>query len=174
MASITRKIGSSGKLSPYWRAKFRGIDGRTVWLTTKCRDSRKALAIAGRWEKAARLAADWELNQSKAQKILDEVTELVRTPATLAITKELLDGLLRDSIGGSLAGQNFQQFAPHAFSKLTAALTKKLCATLAADSISIETACRLNGICKETFYNWYDRGKAEPESPYGAFTREVD
>ena len=111
MASITRKVGSSGKFSPYWRAKFRGIDGRTVWLTTKCRDWRKALAIAQRWEKAARLAESWELNQARAQKILDEVTELVRTPATLAITKELLDELLRDSIGGNLSGQNFEVFA---------------------------------------------------------------
>jgi hypothetical protein len=63
---------------------------------------------------------------------------------------------------------------PHPHSKLTAALTRKLCATLGADSIAIETACRLNDISKETYYNWYDRGKAEPESPYGAFTREVD
>jgi hypothetical protein len=45
---------------------------------------------------------------------------------------------------------------------------------LAADSISIETACRLNEITKETFYNWYNRGESEPESPYGAFTRAVD
>jgi integrase len=111
LSSITKKIGASGKLSPYWRAKFRGIDGRPVWLTTKCRDSRKALAIAQRWEKAARLAESWELNQSRAQKILDEVTELCRMPATLAITKTLLDQLLRDSIGGSLAGQDFEVFA---------------------------------------------------------------
>src|SRR5260370_10406640 len=111
MASITRKLGSSGKPSPLWRAKFGGIDGRQVWLTTKCRDARKALAIAQRWEKAARLAESWELNQPRAQKILDDVTELYRAPATLAITKNLLDQLLRDSIGGSLAGQDFQKFA---------------------------------------------------------------
>jgi hypothetical protein len=63
---------------------------------------------------------------------------------------------------------------PNVRSKLTTALTRKLCATLATDSISIETACRLNDICRDTFYDWYNRGTAEPDSMYGAFTREVD
>lgn len=111
MSSITRKVGGSGKLSPYWRAKFKGPDGRTVWLTSKCRDSRKALAIARAWEKAARLAAGWELTQALAQKLMVEVQKIYPHPDTLAITKDLFDQLLHDSIGGALIGQDFQEFA---------------------------------------------------------------
>jgi integrase len=111
MSSITRKVGASGKLSPYWRAKFKGPDGRTVWLTSKCRDSRKALAIARAWEKAARLAAGWELTQALAQKLMAEVQKIYPHPDTLAITKDLFDQLLHDSIGGALIGQDFQEFA---------------------------------------------------------------
>jgi integrase len=111
MASITRKVGSSGKLSPYWRAKFKGPDGRTVWLTTKCADSRKSSAIARAWEKAARLAAGWELTQALAQKLMAEVQKIYPHPSTVEITKRLLDQLLHDSIGGEIIGQNFEVFA---------------------------------------------------------------
>jgi hypothetical protein len=111
MSSITRKVGNSGKLSPFWRAKFRGPDGRTVWLTTRCKDSRKSLAIAKLWERSADLAASWELNQAKAQKLMAEVQKVYPHPDTLAITKDLIDRLLRDTIGGALIGQDFAVFA---------------------------------------------------------------
>src|ERR1700747_3325977 len=50
MASIHRKAGASGKTSPFWQAKFRGADGRTIWRSTKRTDHRKAIAVARKWE----------------------------------------------------------------------------------------------------------------------------
>src|SRR5260370_12643818 len=111
MASVTRKTGSSGKLSPFWRAKFKGADGRTVWLTTKCKDSRKALAIAQAWERAAYLAAGWELSQPRSQKLMADIQKIYPHPDTMRITATLIDQLLRDTIGGALIGQNFEEFA---------------------------------------------------------------
>jgi hypothetical protein len=76
MASIHRKSGASGKVSPFWQAKFRSADGSTVWRSTKQTDSRKALDVARKWEKAARLAANSELTQSASIRLLDELMEL--------------------------------------------------------------------------------------------------
>jgi hypothetical protein len=111
MSSVTQKVGSSGKVSPYWRARFKGPDTRVVWLTTKCRDRRKASAIAARWEAAAHLCGSWELTQLLAQKMIADVQKIYPHPSTLAITRTLVDQLLRDSIGTTLGGQSFQQFA---------------------------------------------------------------
>ena len=73
MASIHGKAGASGKTSPFWQAKFRGADGRTIWRSTKQTDHRKAIAVARKWEIAARLAASSELTQAAA------VAEVERT-----------------------------------------------------------------------------------------------
>jgi hypothetical protein len=75
MASIHRKAGASGKTSPFWQAKFRGADGRTIWRSTKQTDHRKAIAVARKWEKAARLAASSELTQAASIRLLDELME---------------------------------------------------------------------------------------------------
>jgi hypothetical protein len=75
MASIHRKRGASGKVSPYWQAKFRSADGSTVWRSTKQTDSRKAIEVARNWEKAARLAASSELTQAASIRLLDELME---------------------------------------------------------------------------------------------------
>ena len=76
MASICRKRGASGKLSPYWQAKFRSADGSILWRSTKQTDSRKAIEVARKWEKAARLAATSELTQSASIRLLDELMEV--------------------------------------------------------------------------------------------------
>ena len=110
MASVYKKTGASGVESPYWQAKFRGLDGRAIWLSTKQRDHRKAMAVSERWEKAVRLASGWELTQNRSQKILDEVAEITKTIATQEITKRLLDDLLKNTIGENLKGENFQRF----------------------------------------------------------------
>ncbi|HEY0792898.1 MAG TPA: hypothetical protein VGD78_17670, partial [Chthoniobacterales bacterium] len=75
MASIHRKAGASGKVSPYWQAKFRGPDGRVLWKTTKQSDSRKAAEVARVWEKAARLANRTELTQVAGIQLLDALIE---------------------------------------------------------------------------------------------------
>ena len=110
MASVTRKSGNSGKLSPYWQAKFKGLDGRPEWRSTKLENEKKALAIAERWERAVKLAAAWELNQERCKQILDQVNEISKSPATLNSTRELLEELLQHSIGETFKGQNFQKF----------------------------------------------------------------
>jgi hypothetical protein len=56
-------------------------------------------------------SGDWELNQAKAQKLMAEVQKVYPHPDTLAITKDLIDRLLRDTIGGALIGQDFAVFA---------------------------------------------------------------
>ena len=76
MASIHREHGASGKVSPYWQAKFRSADGSTVWRSTKQIDSRKAIEVARKWEKAARLAASSELTQAASIRLLDELMEV--------------------------------------------------------------------------------------------------
>ena len=76
MASIHRKSGASGKVSPFWQAKFRSADGSTVWRSTKQTDSRKAIEVARKCEKAARLAANSELTQSASIRLLDELMEV--------------------------------------------------------------------------------------------------
>jgi hypothetical protein len=75
MASIHRKAGASGKTSPYWQAKFRGADGVTLWRSTKQTDHRKAIEVAKKWEKAARMAGSSELTQAASIKLLDELME---------------------------------------------------------------------------------------------------
>jgi integrase len=110
MASITRKTGASGVLSPYWQAKFNGPDGRVVWLSTKLTNQKKALAVAERWERAAQLAAKWELTQERSNQILGQVSEIARNPATIDATRTLLGELLIHSIGETFKGQNFEQF----------------------------------------------------------------
>jgi integrase len=111
MASITRKVGNSGKVSPFWRGKFKGPDARTtVWLTTKCTTHKKALAIAELWEKAAYLAAGHELAQPGAQRLIKDVEKVYSHPDTMEVTRRLADELLQYSLGDSLSGQDFQKF----------------------------------------------------------------
>jgi integrase len=110
MASVTRKFGASGIRSPFWQAKFKGLDNRTVWLSTKLENEKKALAVAERWERAAFLATRWELTQERSTQILDQISETAKNPATIQITRNLLASLLIHSIGENLKGQNFTQF----------------------------------------------------------------
>jgi integrase len=56
-------------------AKFRGADGRPIWRSTKQTDHRKAIAVARKWEQAARLAASSELTQAASIRLLDELME---------------------------------------------------------------------------------------------------
>jgi integrase len=80
------------------------------WLTTKCTNAKKALKIAKIWEAGARLAAAGELTQPLAQRLVKDVEREYKHPDTLKITRDLANELLRDSLGESLAGQNFPVF----------------------------------------------------------------
>jgi hypothetical protein len=46
------------------------------WRSIKQTDSRKAIEIARKWEKAARLAANLELTQATSLRLLDELMEI--------------------------------------------------------------------------------------------------
>ena len=81
MASIHKKVGASGVESPFWQAKFKGLNGRAIWLTTKQTNHHKAMAVSDRWEECVELASRWEL-RNRTQKILDEVWKITKTPAT--------------------------------------------------------------------------------------------
>ena|ERR1700693_5316600 len=52
-----------------------GADGITLWRSTKQTDHRKAIDVARKWEKAARMAASSELTQAASIKLLDELME---------------------------------------------------------------------------------------------------
>ena len=57
--------------------------------------------------------------------------------------------------------------------KLTDELCCKLCEALAKGH-SIEGACGTVGITRQTFYNWYDRGRKAKSGKYKRFLCEVD
>ena len=61
---------------------------------------------------------------------------------------------------------------PNAHSKLTDQLESELCA-LITNKATLEDAADYLGINRTTIWEWRDRGRAEPESRYGAFERAV-
>jgi integrase len=110
MASIYRKAGASGKTSPYWQAKLKGLDSRQLWLSTRLTNKKTALAVAERWESACRLAERSELTQVSASKILDGISALAKSPETVQTTRQLLAELLQHSCGEDFRGQDFCKF----------------------------------------------------------------
>ena len=110
MASVYRKAGATGKTSPFWQARLKGIAGERIWLSTKQTNQKKALAISERWEQAVRLAEKQELNTVKAAQIQKTIEELTKTPETIELTRKLFNALLRDSIQEELKGQNFGRY----------------------------------------------------------------
>lgn len=73
MASIHKD--PRGK-SPFFYAAFYGADGHRKFKSTKMRDRKSALAIAVRWEDAARRGRKNELTAAQARKVLAEIVEL--------------------------------------------------------------------------------------------------
>ncbi|MBI1294290.1 hypothetical protein GC175_04950 [bacterium] len=57
-------------------------------------------------------------------------------------------------------------------SKLTAERVSALCGLL-ADGVPVETACGAVNMNRRTFYQWLERGEAEPETVYGEFAQLV-
>lgn len=78
MASVHRKRGASGAISPYWNAKLKGPDGSVWTLTTKLREKKLARALAREWETAAEVARNGRLTHEKAQKLLAECADITR------------------------------------------------------------------------------------------------
>lgn len=62
--------------SPYYYALFYGADGRRKFRSTKARTRTKAMAIAVRWEDAARRGRKGEITAAQARKVLAEIVEL--------------------------------------------------------------------------------------------------
>jgi integrase len=62
--------------SPYWYALFYGADGRRKFRSTKARHRTSAMAIAVKWEDAARRGRKGEITAAQARKILAEIVEL--------------------------------------------------------------------------------------------------
>ena len=110
MASVYRKAGATGKISPFWQARLKGIAGERIWISTKQSKEKTALAVAERWERAVRLAERQELNTVKATQIQKTIEELTKTPETIELTRKLFNALLRDSIQEELKGQNFARY----------------------------------------------------------------
>jgi integrase len=111
MASVYRKKGASGKQSPYWQAKIRGLKGRQLWLSTKVQQKKAALQVAELLEKACRAAEDNTLSQTSARQIVDRIGEITKSAAALKVARDLIDDLLKETVGeGGLEGQNFERF----------------------------------------------------------------
>jgi integrase len=62
--------------SPYWYALFYGADGRRKFRSTKSRSRTGAMAIAVRWEDAARRGRKGEITAAQARKVLAEIVEM--------------------------------------------------------------------------------------------------
>jgi integrase len=70
MASVRRKLRS-----PYWFACYYDVDGKRAQRSTKQRGRKKALVMAERFEKAAKLGSDKRLGEAQARRILAEIYE---------------------------------------------------------------------------------------------------
>jgi integrase len=61
--------------SPFYFASFYGADGRRKFRSTKVRTRTAALAVAVRWENAARKGRKGEITAAQARKVLAEIVE---------------------------------------------------------------------------------------------------
>jgi hypothetical protein len=104
VASIYKKAGASGAESPYWQARFRGLNGRQAWLSTRQIERRRATVVAGRWEECVELAKRREL-RTRAQKIIDGIWKLTKSPATVKNTKRLINNLLAKTTSEKFQGE---------------------------------------------------------------------
>jgi hypothetical protein len=101
VASVHRKRGASGVISPYWNAKLKGPDGSVWTLTTKLREKKLARGLALVWETAAEVARNGHLTHEKAQKFLAECAD-ISCGDGLRKSQEFLDECLRQSTGSGL------------------------------------------------------------------------
>jgi|SRR5271166_3949152 len=105
MASLAKKRGASGALSPYWQAIL-SFNHRKIWISTKCTDRRIAKSVSERWTRACWLAGRWELNQQRCDRLLSEIQAVTKCPATLDNSRELFKRLMRETTGEAYLGEN--------------------------------------------------------------------
>src|SRR5258708_22169592 len=109
MASLCKKRGDSGALSPYWQAIL-SFNHRKIWLSTKCVDRRVAKSASERWTKACWLAQRWELNQQRCDRFLAEIQAVTKCPATLDNNRQLVKRLMSEATGERYQGENFKTY----------------------------------------------------------------
>ncbi|MGI8481289.1 MAG: tyrosine-type recombinase/integrase [Chthoniobacterales bacterium] len=167
MASVHQK-----DRSPFWMAKFRADDGRTVMRSTKQTKRAAAQLIANEWERAAKKARAGELTQAVILKTLGEMLErglgeqLIvqstrdffahwtrmpgRKASTLKRYEPILDGFLK-AIGprraaasiGSMSATEIAQFRDQQIKEGKAATTANLAVTVLR---SVFTSARRLGL----------------------------
>jgi hypothetical protein len=93
--------GSSGKLSPYFSAQFRGASGKVVSVGTKLRDRKLAKRLEAVWVRASETARNGHLTSDRAKQLLAECAEISRGDS-LKQSEAFLDGCLRQSTGVGL------------------------------------------------------------------------
>lgn len=81
--------------SRFWYARFKNVQGTYVNRSTSQVSRRKALAVAKRWEEAARLAADGRLGVDRAQQVIDDIMREagMDVPERVSVEKMLRDWL---------------------------------------------------------------------------------
>jgi integrase len=109
MASLCKKRGASGALSPYWQAIL-SFNHRKIWISTKCTDRRIAKSVSERWTRACWLAGRWELNQQRCDRLLSEIQAVTKCPATLDHSRELFRRLMAETTGELYAGENLTDY----------------------------------------------------------------
>ncbi len=111
MASLCKKVGSTGKLSPYWNAVL-SFQRRKIWVSTRTENKREARQIGDRWSSACRLAQRHKLTAINADKIAADVGEIDPNPEVDKKTKKLLKYLLEQTTGESYEtyGQDFTSY----------------------------------------------------------------
>lgn len=81
MASIRKKHGSR-----FWFACYYAADGRRIQRSTKSSHRKTAQAIADKYEKAAKLAAEKRLSEAQARRVLSDIYEEVNGEALSSAT----------------------------------------------------------------------------------------
>jgi len=109
MASLCKKRGASGALSPFWQAVI-SFQGRKVWISTKCTDKAQARAVGERWSRAAWLAQRWELNQTQADKLLASIAAITKNPQVAEQSRDLCKRLMAETTGEVYAGEDFSVY----------------------------------------------------------------
>jgi integrase len=108
MAHITKKRGASGAQSPYWQAIVSfNHDGKKeqLWRSTKCVDYAQAKGVSDRWTQAAWYAGRCELMNHR-QRLLDEIKIITKCPATLEVSRELLNYMIKETSGQEVQAEN--------------------------------------------------------------------
>jgi integrase len=108
MASLVKKVGGTGKETPYWIAVI-SFQHRKVWKSTRLEQRRLAREVSDIWSSAAKRAQRCELSPLMAAKMEDMVRGLTPNPEVHEATRHLFRYFMKESTGEEY-GKDFETF----------------------------------------------------------------